>query len=78
MTRYVSKVVAWYQLVDLIFNLQSLNVVECVEFRRLLLYLRETLGEEDIPGRTKIRESIIKMWREEFETLKKEMKVICP
>ncbi|KAF9502668.1 hypothetical protein BS47DRAFT_1403270 [Hydnum rufescens UP504] len=53
---------------------QSLNVVECVEFRCLLLYFRETLEEDDIPGRMKIHESIIKTWREEFEILKKDMK----
>ena len=38
---------------------QSLNVVECVEFRRLLLFLREDLKDTDIPHRTKIKSDII-------------------
>jgi len=54
---------------------QSLNVVECPEFRQLLLLLREDLQDKDIPRRTKIRESIIKTWHAYFKVLKEELAV---
>lgn len=54
---------------------QALNVVECPEFRRLLLLLREELREKDIPRRTKIREEIIRSWQEYFTILKEDMAV---
>jgi hypothetical protein len=38
---------------------QSLNIIECKEFRKLLLLLRQDLKDSDIPHRTKIRESVI-------------------
>lgn len=47
-------------LTDWIF--QSISVVECPEFRLLLLLLREDLKEEDIPRRDKICSAIIKAW----------------
>ncbi|KAG6822674.1 hypothetical protein H0H92_012967, partial [Tricholoma furcatifolium] len=37
----------------------SMNVVECPEFRELLLYLGDdTIDDDDIPGRTKITKMI--------------------
>jgi hypothetical protein len=39
--------------------LQALRVVDVVEFRQLLLLLREDLDDNDIPGRTKIRTGIM-------------------
>ncbi|KAF9510406.1 hypothetical protein BS47DRAFT_1300302 [Hydnum rufescens UP504] len=50
-----------------------MNVIECPEFRALLLYLQENLTNDDIPGRTKIRSSILKMWQTEFLKLKSEL-----
>jgi hypothetical protein len=52
-----------------------MNVVECPEFRTLLLYLQENLTDNDIPGRTKIRTTILQLWREEFLKLKTELQV---
>lgn len=54
---------------------QSINVIECPEFRRLLLLLRQELRDKDIPHRTKIRAEIIKAWQEYFVTLKDDMAV---
>jgi hypothetical protein len=56
-------------------HIQALNVVECPEFRRLLLLLREELREKDIPKRTKIREEIVRSWQEYFTILKEDMAV---
>lgn len=50
-------------------------MVECPEFRQLLLLLREQLQDKDIPHRTKIRESIIKSWEAYFKVLKAELAV---
>jgi hypothetical protein len=57
------------------FLLQSMNVIERRGFRDLLLLLRGDLKESDIPKRTKIRELIIKSWREYMEVLKAELAV---
>ena len=54
---------------------QSINVIECLEFRCLLLLLRQELREKDIPHRTKICSEIIKAWQEYFVTLKEDMAV---
>jgi hypothetical protein len=56
-------------------NLQSINIVECREFRDLLLLLRDGLKESDIPHRTKIREAIIKAWQAYFQSLKADLQV---
>lgn len=44
--------------------IQSLNLIESREFRDLLLFLRETLNDQDIPHRTKLRSLIIEEWVE--------------
>lgn len=54
---------------------QSINVVESPYFRRLLLLLRESLQEKDIPHRTKMRELIMESWEAYIETLKEELAV---
>ena len=54
---------------------QSLNVVECPEFRQLLLLLQQDLQDKDIPRRTKIREAIISVWQAYFITLKRDLAV---
>jgi hypothetical protein len=53
---------------------QALNLVEGVEFRRLLLLLREGLREQDIPRRTKLRELVVRAWQDSFVTLKEDLK----
>ncbi|KIM87796.1 hypothetical protein PILCRDRAFT_85650 [Piloderma croceum F 1598] len=49
---------------------QSLNVIECPEFRALLLLLCSDLKETMVPHRTKLRELIIQAWRRYFQILK--------
>jgi hypothetical protein len=56
---------------------QSLNIIECKEFRKLLLLLHQDLKDSDIPHCTKIRESIITAWQTYFATLKDELAVSC-
>ncbi|KIL54933.1 hypothetical protein M378DRAFT_182369 [Amanita muscaria Koide BX008] len=52
---------------------QSIYVVECPEFRKLLLFLRDTLQDKDIPRRSKIREAILEAWADAFQELKQEL-----
>ena len=54
---------------------QSIRVVECPEFRQLCMVLRESLTDKDIPGREKMKESILNYWRASFEGLKLELSV---
>jgi len=56
-------------------GLQSIRVVECPEFRQLCMFLRETLVDNDIPRRTRMREGVITQWRESFERLKLDLSV---
>jgi len=39
---------------------QSINVMECPEFRNLLLLLRPDLADKDIPHRTKLHQQNVK------------------
>ena len=55
--------------------LKSLNLVECPEFRRLLLLLRNDLSEAMIPHRTKLRDLIIQAWRQYFQDLRRNLDV---
>lgn len=57
---------------------KSLNVIECPEFRVLLLLLRNDLKESMIPHRTKLRELIVEAWRRYFQQLKLELSVPPP
>ena len=54
---------------------QSINVIECPEFRDLLLLLRQDLHDKDIPRHTKLRESIVQVWEQWFKTLSRELSV---
>lgn len=70
----------WARIVDsqddpLIPLYQSINVIESPLFRRLLLLLRESLHEKDIPHRTKMRELIMQSWEDLIGTLKQEVTV---
>jgi hypothetical protein len=56
-------------------SLQSIHVVECPEFRRLCMVLRETLVEADIPRCDRIRETVISLWRDSFQQLKSDLSV---
>ena len=61
--------------VILISSYKSINVVECPEFRQLLLFLREDLREEDIARRDKIRDAIMRAWYAYYKVLKDELQV---
>lgn len=54
------------------FVSQSVNVVECPEFRALLSLLRPDLG---VPHRSKMRELILQAWRCYFQGLKRDLAV---
>jgi hypothetical protein len=54
---------------------QSIRVVECPEFRQLCMVLRETLIDDDIPRRFKMREAIMKRGQKSFEALKYDLSV---
>jgi hypothetical protein len=56
-------------------TLKSLNLVECREFRLLLLLLRNDLKEEMIPHRTKLRDLIIRAWKQFFQVLRRDLAV---
>ncbi|KAF8128334.1 hypothetical protein K438DRAFT_909966 [Mycena galopus ATCC 62051] len=53
----------------------SINLVENRDFRDLLLLLRETLRDEDIPHRTKLRSLIIDAWLDYWEELRTELRL---
>ncbi|KAF8521349.1 hypothetical protein JB92DRAFT_3111245 [Gautieria morchelliformis] len=53
---------------------QSINVVECPEFRHLVFTLRESLSEKDLPYRTTIRNLVTSAWNCHFAELKSELK----
>jgi hypothetical protein len=61
-----------------LFHLKSLNLVECREFRLLLLLLRNDLKEAMIPHRTKLRELIVQAWRQYFRVLRSDLAVYHP
>ena len=54
---------------------KSINIVECPEFRALLLLLRSDLKETMVPHRTKLRELIIEAWKRYFQVLKQDLAV---
>jgi hypothetical protein len=55
---------------------QSLNVIECREFRALLLLLQNDLKETMIPHCTKLHELIVEAWQCYFKVLKKDLEVL--
>jgi hypothetical protein len=67
-----------FMFIMLIFASKSLNIVECHEFRQLLLLLRHDLKEELIPHRTKVRELVIQAWRQHFQILRRDLAVCDP
>ncbi len=62
----------------LVPNHKSLNVVECPEFRQLLLLLRSDLKDTDIPRRTKQRELLLQAWKEYFQVLRSNLAACLP
>lgn len=64
----------WSWCSPFILCIQSLNVIECPEFRALLILLRNDL-QAKIPHRTKLRELVVDAWRQYFQELKADLKV---
>lgn len=58
-----------------LIDFQSINVVECPEFRDLLLLLREDFKDTDIPHRGKVHDIILHTWSTYFESLRKDLDV---
>lgn len=62
------------RLVDFIVaDDQAINIVECPEFRELLLLLRSDLKDSMIPHRTKVRGLVIETWGRYFQVLKDDL-----
>lgn len=59
----------------LTFNHQSIRVVECIEFRELLLFACQEISDSDLPKRDKIHNMIVDASVDYFEVLKKQMGV---
>jgi hypothetical protein len=51
-------------------------VIECPEFRNLLVFLRDDLSDDDIFGRDKLKLSIMEAWYSYYLVLKDELEVI--
>ncbi|KAJ7448703.1 hypothetical protein FB451DRAFT_1532285 [Mycena latifolia] len=58
----------------IVSNDLSINLIENPDFRDLLLLLRESLRDEDIPHRTKLRSLVLDAWLQYYDSLKKELK----
>jgi hypothetical protein len=54
---------------------QAINVIECPEFRDLLLLLRSDLQDTMIPRRTKVRQMVLEAWNHSFVDLKRDLAV---
>ena len=54
---------------------KSLNVVECPEFCKLMLLLRESLRDTDIPHRSQTRDNIMNLWLQSFGVLQTQARV---
>jgi hypothetical protein len=59
----------------LTFNDQSIRVVECPEFRELMVYACPNINDSDLAKRDKIRNAIVNASVDYFEVLKKQLKV---
>ena len=55
--------------------MQSINVIESPQLRKIFLLLRQELKESDIPGRTTIRNRIEKAYEDYLKQLEEEMAV---
>ncbi|KAH9050402.1 hypothetical protein EDB83DRAFT_2317167 [Lactarius deliciosus] len=55
---------------------QSICVIKCPKFRPLLMVLRETLVDTNIPKCDKMREAVMSHWKKSFEVLKHDLSVV--
>jgi len=61
----------WTQLLTC---LESMNVVDCPEFRRFALYGRKNVSERDLPHRTALKNMIFRQYLEDHKELLNEIK----
>ena len=62
----------------LLLNYKSLNIIECPEFRCLLLLLRSDLMDTQIPHRTKLHELLLQAWAQHFKNLHRDLAACLP
>ena len=77
MTRFVH-IFRLFTFTMLMLNHKSVNVIECFEFRKLLLHLRTDIMDAMIPHRTKLHELVIQAWGVHFKVLRAELAVHLP
>jgi len=77
MTRFVH-IFRIFTFTTLMLNWKSVNVIEHLEFRRLLLHLQTDLTDAMIPHRTKLHELIIQAWGVHFKVLRADLAVHLP
>jgi hypothetical protein len=63
------------KILILIDNIKAINVIESPHLRKIFLLLRKDLTEVEIPGRTRIREHVDKVYKEYLQKLEEELKV---
>jgi len=68
MTRFIH-VFCIFTFTTLMLNWKSVNIIECLEFRQLLLHLQTDLMDAMIPHRTKLHKLIIQAWGAHFKVL---------
>ncbi len=73
MTRYVIFGLFYIPYAQLVPNCKALNIVECPEFRQLLLLLCNDLQDSQIPHRTKLRELVLQAWSQYFQALRRDL-----
>jgi len=77
MTRFVH-VFCIFTFTTLMLNWKSVNIIEHLEFRRLLLHLRTDLMDAMIPHCTKLHKLIIQAWGAHFKVLHADLAVRLP
>jgi len=77
MTRFVL-VFRLFMFTMLMLNCKSLNIIECPEFRRLLLHLQTDITDTMIPHRTKLHKLVIQAWGAHFQVLCRNLAVHLP
>lgn len=64
----------YYAYVFLVPNPKALHVIECPEFRQLLVLLQGGI-ESLIPRRTKLHKLVLQAWKQYFQTLHNDLNV---
>jgi hypothetical protein len=73
MIRYATPLMPLIFLTDLSYK--SLRLVECSQFRNLLLFLRCDLRDANIPHWSKVQDLVLDSWSTYFDELKLNLEV---